>query len=99
MTALSIFGGNYPDTCNVAENNIIGRLTIYDALARRCAFETKKFVMQDKSFEYLSSQGYPPRLSHSQHNVKLSIIMSFEQRESLLRRKGRYLRSIRGQCR
>ena len=30
------------------------------------------------------SQQYPQRLCHSQHNINLSIITSFEQRESLL---------------
>ena len=46
-----------------------------------------------KALNNLWSQGYPPRLSHSQHNVKLSIITFFERRESLLRRKRRYLMS------
>ena len=53
----------------------------------------RDFSCKTKALNNLLSQGYHPRLSHSQHNVKLSIITSFEQRESLLRRKRRYLRS------
>ncbi len=67
--------------------------TTYDAPARRRAFETtRNLSYTTKALNNLLSQGYPPRLSHSQHNVKLSIMTSFEQHESLLRRRRRYLR-------
>ena len=59
-----------------------------DALSKQ-----RKFLCKTKALNNLWSQGYPQRLSHSQHNVKLSIITSFKQRESSLRRKRRYLRS------
>ncbi len=62
--------------------------TIYDALSKQRNLSSKT-----KALNNLRSQGYPPRLSHSQHNVKLSSITSFEQHESLLRRKRRYLKS------
>ena len=48
-----------------------------------------------KALNNLWSQGYPPQLSHSQHNVKLSINTSFEQRESLLRRKSIAIAQLR----
>ena len=61
--------------------------------AQRRACERKKLSCQTKTVNNSWSQGYSQRLCHSQHNVKLSIITSFMQRESLLRPKGCYLKS------
>jgi hypothetical protein len=60
--------------------------------AQRRACERKKLSCQTKTVNNLWSQGYSQRLCHSQYNVKLSIITSFMQRESLLRLK-RYTQS------
>ena len=51
--------------------------TIYDAPARRRAFETTRNLSYTrKALNNLWFQGYPPRLSHSQNNVKLRRLSS-----------------------
>ncbi len=59
-----------------------------DALSKQ-----RNLSYKTKALNNLWSERYPPRLSHSQHNDKLSIFTSFEQRESLLRRYARSVRS------
>ncbi len=49
---------------------------------QRRALETKKFAKQNKTMNNLWSRGYSQRRCHSQRNVKLRIITSFEQYES-----------------